>query len=104
MRTMQARVQWLRDVEGGRQKPPSGEGKTAYSALVRFSQEPWPTSLAWSLTVEKIQATSPFTWIARIHFLAPDAPEESLSEGMEFELYEGKKRVATGHIESPVAS
>ena len=104
MRTMQAQVEWLKDAEGGRRQPPSGEGKIPYSAVVRLSQQPWPMSSAWSLAVEKIQATSPFSWIARVHFVAEEAPEDSLSEGTEFELYEGKKCVARGQIESLVTS
>ena len=46
----------------------------------------------------------PFFRIARVHFVAEEAPEDSLSEGTEFELYEGKKCVARGQIESLVTS
>lgn len=37
-------------------------------------------------------------WIADIRFLFEDAPQELLSDGARFELYEGKQCVARGTI------
>ncbi|HEY5315521.1 MAG TPA: hypothetical protein VIK18_23525 [Pirellulales bacterium] len=104
MKTMRAVVDWLKSDEGGRHQPPTGESVTPYSAVVRFAGEPWPTGAAWSLVVKKIQANAPNSWVAAVHFLVPDAPQEMLSEGRTFDLYEGKKRVARGTIEQPVAN
>lgn len=102
MKTMRAVVDWLRSDEGGRQQPPTGESATPYSAVVRFAGEPWPSSAAWSLVVEKIQSNGPYCWVADVHFLVADAPQEMLAEGRAFELYEGKKRVASGMIQQQV--
>lgn len=102
MKMMRAVVHWLKSEEGGRHRPPTGDTKTPYSAVVRFAGQPWPAPSAWSLVVEKLRAIDAYTWEANIHFLFPEAPEEFLATGNSFELYEGKKRVASGTIEAPV--
>jgi hypothetical protein len=49
--------------------------------------------------VEKDEKLSEeYRWIADVHFLVDEAPHEWLRLGREFELYEGKRRVAVGKL------
>ena len=101
MVTKKALIEWIPKEEGGRSKPPLGVGYPSYSTVVHFIDEPWPHATgSWSLVVVKNEPLSTeFRWIADVHFLVEDAPHDSLRDGREFELYEGKKCVARGRIE-----
>jgi hypothetical protein len=72
-----------------------------YATVVKLagSNEPWPPADAWSLVVEKVEESDPYTWEAEVGFLVDDAPVELLTSGRSFELYEGKKRVAVGTLQ-----
>lgn len=66
---------------------------------MRFSDEPWPPKIAWSLVVMKLpESRNEYDWIANVHFLVHEAPHDSLVSGREFELYEGGKLVANGEL------
>ncbi len=95
-----AAIDWIPKEAGGRSKPPLGIGEPSYATVIHFPEEPWPhLSGSWSLVVCKDEAlSSEFHWIARVHFLVEEAPHDSLRDGREFELYEGKKCVARGSI------
>jgi hypothetical protein len=96
---MRAKIHWLTKEEGGRSKPPAGVGNPPYATVVKF---PGADMGSWSLAVEKIESLSnEYDWIADVHYLFAEAPHESLQAGREFELYEGKKCVASGRIKSP---
>jgi hypothetical protein len=98
---MRAQVDWTPEDQGGRRRPPSGVGRPAYAAVVRFTDVngPWPPPEAWSLVVEKDEALSqPTRWIADIHFLVEEAPHDALRPGRSFELYEGSRCVARGQV------
>jgi hypothetical protein len=101
---MHARIYWKRKEEGGRTRPPAGVGTPAYATVVRFrdSQEPWPPPNAWSLVVKKVdEVGDEFTWVAIVHYLVNEAPQNELRAGREFELYEGGKCVASGLLIDP---
>jgi hypothetical protein len=96
---MRAVIEWIAKEEGGRREPPSGDAPTPYTSVVRFTDEPWPAHDAWSLIVKKVRDWSPpIRWLAEVSFLVEEAPVDSLREGREFELYEGKKCVARGKL------
>jgi hypothetical protein len=97
---MRANIEWVRPEEGGRSRPPSGEGSRAYATVVKFgrSHEPSPPLEAWSLAIEKLTATGFYIWNAEVRFLSNDAPVDLLTPGRPFELYEGQKRVAIGTL------
>jgi hypothetical protein len=98
---MRAVVDWIPKDQGGRNRPPTGLSSPPYSTAVRFAdaEEPWPPPMAWSLVVERDEALSePCRWIADVHFLVDEAPQDSLRPGREFELYEGNRCVARGKI------
>ena len=99
MQVRRAVVDWLPKEQGGRSEPPSGHGPRPYAAVVQFSDDPWPDSDTWSLVVEMDPALSDRDrWFASVHFLAEDAPHDSLQRGRSFTLYEGRRCVAQGTI------
>jgi hypothetical protein len=54
---------------------------------------------AWDLVVTKVGDLAERTeWQVEIHFRVEEAPHEWLTSGAEFELYEGKRKVAVGRI------
>ena len=96
---MRAKREWVRPEDGGRSVLPSGDGQP-YATVVRFAgyNGPWPPTDAWSLVIEKVLASDPYTWEAEVRFLVDDAPTGLLTNGRSFELYEGLKRVAVGTL------
>lgn len=99
---MRARISWKRREEGGRRIPPNDAGTAGtrpYAAVIEFpdSSGPWPPSCSWSLVVDKIESeSSDYEWIADVYYLVDEAPHDELRPLREFELYEGKRCVATG--------
>jgi hypothetical protein len=89
-------LSWVPPGKGGRKVFPPGP---TYSSVVRFDEDKdWPTK-PWSLCVEFIRSYASGKYVyARVKFLLPDAPHELLHEGSRFQLYEGRKLVATGLI------
>lgn len=98
---MLARIKWIPKNLGGRSKPPLGTGSPPYAAVVRYcdSIEDGPPQVAWSLVIEKVHdLDDPLEWMANIRYLVEDAPQEELRPNRRFELYEGRRCVATGYI------
>ncbi len=94
---MIARITWLTAAQGGRQIPFTGE---RYSTPARF---PGATELStkesWSLVVDRVAlGDMPNEWIADVRFLAKEAPQDLLVEGVKFELCEGMMCTARGVI------
>jgi hypothetical protein len=55
---------------------------------------------AFDLIVDLVrQLDDPHCWLADVRFRIEDAPYDWLTDGADFELYEGKKCVARGQIE-----
>jgi hypothetical protein len=104
---MRAKIHWKKKEEGGRSSPPPGVGHPPYSTVVGFkgAAEPWPPADAWSLVIEKIpELSTEYDWVANVGFLMTEAPASELRLNREFELFEGKKCVATGvTVEGKVA-
>jgi len=92
-----ARICWLTPEAGGRETPPSGP---LYSTVAKFNCEKgdWKNG-AWSLVVELCGPTD-FSrcTVAEVRFLSPQGPSELLRPGIQFELLEGRRTVATGTI------
>ena len=99
-KALMAKIQWLKAEQGGRKTLPSGD---KYAPIIRITKptlkpKPWlDTNGAWSLFVENKSAVSDFETIAEVRYLSEKAPD-NLNKGVEFELYEGSKLVATGII------
>jgi hypothetical protein len=94
--TVRARIYWLSPEDGGRDRPPSA----LYSTVARFADErgDWSNE-AWSLVLEDLEPTDSFHCVlASVRFLSPSGPAELLNSGSSFELFEGRKKVATGIV------
>lgn len=95
---VKAVVQWLRPEEGGRKAPPSGP---TYATVVGFGDAP-PNleEEAWSLVLEfQDQPDLELKQRVRVRFLSPEAPDELLHAGSDFQLYEGRQLVARGEVQ-----
>lgn len=94
-KTVKAKIDWLSEEAGGR-SPPSGP---RYITVARFDdeKEKYPKE-AWSLVVEFSNSPDYLILFADVRFLVEDAPVHLLHSGSVFELYEGRKQVATGRV------
>lgn len=95
-KVIDAKLQWRKPEEGGRQSPPPGP---KYSTVARFeSQKQTWLKEAWSLVIEFGESPDgSLSHRVRISFLA-DGPEELLRPGSVFELMEGNQSVAKGTV------
>ena len=94
---VRARICWLTPEAGGRATPPSGP---SYSTVARFNgaEGDWKDD-AWSIVLELCGPTDIcLCTIADVRFLSPEGPSELLRSGTQFELLEGRRKVATGTI------
>jgi len=93
-------VNWIPYEKGGRRNPPTGEEPPVYWAAVKFSRDldDEPPANGWALNVRLIELIDPFRWVSNVQFRVDDAPHELLCDGARFELYEGRKKVATGQV------
>jgi hypothetical protein len=93
-----AKVQWVAPEEDGRTFLPTGK---RYATIARFPEDTgtWLQE-AWSIVLEFDQppAAQGNPSMAKAWFLAGQAPVDRLKPGRAFELYEGKKKVATVEI------
>lgn len=100
-----ALVSWIPESKGGRRTPPTGTGPSpGYSTICRFADDAsWPQT-AWTLVLRLERAYGEGRyWLADVQFLVPEAPHHLLKDGARFELYEGRKMVATGLVQSIAA-
>jgi hypothetical protein len=91
-----AYITWLTPEQGGRKTPPSGP---RYTPTARFDGGIEDRSVVLELVS---QPTGSADWIADIRFLFDDAPQELLSHGASFGLFEGKRCVAHGIVVTAV--
>jgi hypothetical protein len=93
-------VDWLTLEDGGRKVPPTGEEPPVYWAVVKLvgeQIEPQPNS--WSLSVRMMESeNNGYRWKGLVQFRVPEAPQHLLVDGVNFELFEGPKKVAVGRI------
>ena len=94
---VKARICWLTPEDGGRETPPRGP---SYSTVAKFNGASEDgTGNAWSLVVEFCGPTdNSYCTTAVVRFLSPQGPSELLRSGIQFDLLEGRRKVATGTI------
>ena len=90
-----AQIIWLTEEQGGRKNIPWSE-KYGPIVLIKGGCFNYQNSY-WSLLVNNIESVSENETIAEIQYLADNAPD-NLHEGIQFDLYEGAKVVATGVV------
>lgn len=89
---MEANVSWVPFEEGGREK--RMPQNTRYCPIIVFPRK--KVDGKWSAEILTDSVNDKNESIIVISFLFPDAPFELLKPGAKFELYEGKKLVASG--------
>ncbi len=92
-----AEITWLKPEEGGRQtEVPFNSDK--YGPQIKFDG----LKGSWSLIVFNYKKIDEFRTLAKVYYLNKvDAPN-NLKKGLEFELYEGVKKVAFGIIKEKI--
>jgi hypothetical protein len=95
---MLARIRWFETEEGGRKQIPEGCRYSAPACIDGHSEFP---DCSWSLNIE---TTSGQTFSrsdkVKIQFFVQQAPHEWLTPGTLFTMYEGRRKVLEGVIES----
>lgn len=96
--TKRAVIEWISPEEGGRRSgAPSGPDYAAPAKFLAHADD-WLLD-AWDLLVHKVEfVEEPNKWLADVQFRVDGAPYQWLTPAARFELYEGKRRVATGII------
>jgi hypothetical protein len=91
-------IEWISPEEGGRRSgPPVGPDYAAPAKFLAYS-DTWSLE-AWDLVVHKVECLGgPNKWLADVLFRVNEAPHVWLIPKAVFELYEGKRCVATGII------
>ena len=90
-----ALLQWIKREDGGRMLPPTGP---CFYAVGWFPEYEKRHEEAWSLKIEFIsQPDDSLTQKVKVSFLFDEAPD-LLHPNCIFELYDGRKLVATGKI------
>ena len=88
-----AKITWLKPIEGGRvSKIPFNTIK--YAPIIRFNG----CIGNWSLIVNNFREISSYVTLAKIQYSNVDKAPDNLVGGLNFELYEGHKKVAVGKI------
>lgn len=86
-----AKLRWLSAAEGGRSMPFDGQW---YSSVARFPA----AAEEWSITATFAEGSGEHEVEAVIALLSPHAPDYLVSPGAVFEILEGDRVVAIGHV------
>ena len=86
-------IKWIRPEDGGRiGKIPFNTEK--YAPLIKYNG----IRGNWSLIVNNFELIDDFTTLAKVCYLSNKKTSDDFYVGLEFELYEGNKKVAIGTI------
>ena len=92
-----AEITWLKIEEGGRRtEAPFYSEK--YGPQIKFDG----LKGSWSLIVCNYKKTEEFKTLAKVYYLNKEMAPNNLKVGLEFELYEGLKKVAYGIIKEKI--
>jgi hypothetical protein len=92
---LNAKIIWLSSEQGGRKYLPKGD---KYVPLITIDDLPLdPNKECWGLFVSNIEIISELETIAEVWYLSDKAPN-NLFKNVEFNLYEGANKVASGII------
>jgi hypothetical protein len=91
---VKAEINWTPESEGGRKKV-MPVGMRYCPVIVAKPLE--ITGSTWSVAIINKSIDGLFS-TADLSFMSPDAPHETLTVGLEFDLYEGQNLVASGKI------
>ena len=93
-RRFKARIYWLFEKQGGRKEMPFGD---KYAPIIKITKPLSKTKDFWSVFVFNRKILNENETLSDLEYLSPMAPDD-LAKGVEFELREGNKLVATGIV------
>ena len=98
----EATLVWASPENGGR-KGPIPMKKNKYAPLIGIKGQKIFNGCAWSIICYNYEETSEFTTRAYLRFLNYERAPNILKKETVFELYEGKKKVASGIVEKIIS-
>ena len=98
----EATLVWASPENGGR-KGPIPMKNIKYAPLIGIKDQMTFNGCAWSMICYNYEETSEFTTRAYLRFLKYERALDILKKGTVFELYEGKKKVASGIVEKIIS-
>jgi len=94
-KVFQAKIKWMSSQQGGRQSLPFS---IRYAPFIVIKGIPFnPNENIWSIFVENKETVAELETIAEIRYLSENAPN-NLDKGVEFDLFEGVRKVASGIV------
>ena len=91
---VKAEINWTPESEGGRKKVMPVDMRYCPVMVAKPLEI---TGSTWSVAIINKSIDGLFS-TADLSFMSPDAPHETLTVGLEFDLYEGPNLVASGKI------
>lgn len=98
----EAALVWASPENGGR-KGPIPMKNIKYAPQIGIKDQMTFNGCAWSIICYNYEETSEFTTRAYLRFLNYERAPDILKKGTVFELYEGKKKVASGIVEKIIS-
>lgn len=93
-KNVNARIIWIPLDNGGRKKPIPND--TKYCPIISFPENYLLET--WSAEIVVIETNAEGESNANLSFLLDEAPFELLKKNVKFQLFEGKRLVATGVV------
>lgn len=93
-RKFEAKICWLSETLGGRKEIPFSD---KYAPIIKITKPLFEADEFWSVFVFNKKKLCKNETLSNIEYLSDNAPD-NLFEGVEFELFEGKKAVANGIV------
>ena len=93
-RKFEAKICWLSETLGGRKEIPFSD---KYAPIIKITMPLFESNDFWSVFVFNKEKLCENKTLAYIEYLSDVAPD-NLSVGVEFALYEGRKKVANGIV------
>lgn len=93
-RNFEAKICWLSEIQGGRKEIPFGD---KYAPIIKITKPIFESNDFWSVFVINKKMLCKNETLSNIQYLSDFAPD-NLFTGVEFILYEGNKKVASGVV------
>ena len=93
-RRFEAKICWLPETQGGRKEIPFGD---KYAPIIKITKPLVESNDFWSVFVINKKVLYKNITLSNMEYLSDVAPD-NLFTGVEFMLYEGKKKVASGVV------
>ena len=92
MKQVLVKVDWLHPAQGGRKELPSGDSFQTVGKFPHQTMQEW-LSDAWTVKIDWLDRDNSASWYGLASFPAPNSPEDWLTAGGSFELFEGPRSI-----------